>query len=352
MLALLATANVGSGAIAQQAPVVVDAEVVELAGRTEALSAVGELMANEAVTIRPQIDGRIREIHFNEGSHIEQGALLFTLEDELYRAQLDEATATLNLAAANSSRASVLASSKAGTERSRDEAIAQLRVAEARKAIAEKNLSDTRIHAPFSGELGLRKVSVGAYISKGDDLVDLIQTDPLKVTFQLPERVLRHLSVGQPVEVQVDALPGERFAGKVTVISPQVSAAGRSLQLRAEIDNREGRLRPGLFARVNLVISERDQAMFVAETALIPRGNDQFVFRVVDGKAVETKVRIGQRRAGKVEILEGLEPSDIVVTGGQMKLRNGAPVEVTGIVAPSPIGASREEGRSSAAERS
>ncbi|WP_170984170.1 efflux RND transporter periplasmic adaptor subunit [Rhodoligotrophos defluvii] len=308
----------------------VDAAPVTRQPLSETLPAAGALAPNEAVVIRPQIDGRIAAIHFEEGHRVEQGALLFSLDDVLYKAQLDEAKANFALAKQNSDRATQLLTSRAGTERARDEALAQLRVAEARVAIAEKNLSETRIYAPFAGEVGLRTVSVGAYVSRGDDLVELIQTDPLKVTFQLPERVLRHLGLGQPVDVAVDALPGDRFAGKVTVIAPQVTSAGRSLQLRAEIPNREGRLKPGLFARVSVTVSQRQDALFVPETALVPKGSDQFVYRIVEGLARETKVAIGVRQAGLVEVMRGLQPSDVVVTAGQMKLRDGDAVEIVG----------------------
>ncbi|WP_342643243.1 efflux RND transporter periplasmic adaptor subunit [Rhodoligotrophos ferricapiens] len=317
-------------AFAEVKAVAVDAAPVVRQALSETLSAAGALAPNESVVVRPQIDGRIAEIHFQEGHRIEAGELLFTLDDELYKAQLDEAKANFALAKQNSDRASQLLSSRAGTERARDEALAQRRVAEARVAVAEKNLSDTRIYAPFSGELGLRKVSIGAYVSQGDDLVDLVQTDPLKVTFQLPERVLRFLDVGQPVDVTVDARPGETFSGKVTVIAPEVTVSGRSLQLRAEIDNREGRLRPGLFARVSVTVSQREDALFVPETALVPRGNEHFVYRVLDGKARETGVVIGARKSGLVEIVKGLSPSDIVVSAGQMKLRDGDAVEIVG----------------------
>ncbi len=326
--AMMAAALSPPAARAEAVPV--DAAPVTRQPLSETLPAAGALAPNEAVVIRPQIDGRIAAIHFEEGHRVEQGALLFSLDDVLYKAQLDEAKANFALAKQNSDRATQLLTSRAGTERARDEALAQLRVAEARVAIAEKNLSETRIYAPFAGEVGLRTVSVGAYVSRGDDLVELIQTDPLKVTFQLPERVLRHLGLGQPVDVAVDALPGDRFAGKVTVIAPQVTSAGRSLQLRAEIPNREGRLKPGLFARVSVTVSQRQDALFVPETALVPKGSDQFVYRIVEGLARETKVAIGVRQAGLVEVMRGLQPSDVVVTAGQMKLRDGDAVEIVG----------------------
>ncbi|MGF7161949.1 membrane fusion protein (multidrug efflux system) [Rhodoligotrophos appendicifer] len=339
VLACVAAMSCMATAVSAQTPgqiVPVDAARVEMRQVTEALSAVGELTANESVVIRPEIDGRIAEIHFEEGQRVGVGSLLFTLDDALYRAQVAEAEANLALSRQNDDRAEQLFKSRAGTERSRDESLAQLRIAEARLQIAQKNLGDTRILAPFDGILGLRSVSVGAYVTKGIDLVDLIQTDPLKVSFQLPERFLAHLSVGQGVEVTVDALPGEKFGGRVTVISPSITIAGRSLSLRAEISNPQDRLKPGLFARVNLTVAQREQAMLIPETALMPRGSEQFVYRVVDGKAQETAIRIGVRRAGAVEVVGGLNREDVVITGGQQKLRNGSAVKVVGGSAASP----------------
>jgi membrane fusion protein (multidrug efflux system) len=130
--------------------------------------------------------------------------------------------------------------------------------------------------------------------------------------------------------VTVDAFPGRAFEGEVYALDPRVDTAGRSIAIRARVPNSDRVLRPGLFARVNLAIESRKNALIVPDQAIVPRGEERFVFKVVDGKAVMTKVILGQRRGGRVEIVEGLEPGDVVVTAGQIKIRDGAPVKVVG----------------------
>jgi membrane fusion protein (multidrug efflux system) len=171
---------------------------------------------------------------------------------------------------------------------------------------------------------------VGAYAKAGEDLAELVAIDLMKVSFDVPERYLSAISEGQKVEVIVDALASEAFAGKLVTISPRVTAAGRSLRLRASVDNSSGRLRPGLFARANLEIAERAEALLVPESAIVPQAEKRLVFKVTDGKAVMTEVELGLRRAGKVEVTKGLASGDIVVSAGQLKLRDGAAVTIVG----------------------
>jgi membrane fusion protein (multidrug efflux system) len=174
--------------------------------------------------------------------------------------------------------------------------------------------------------VGLRKVSVGDFVGVGQDMVNLEQIDPLKADFRVAEIYLAALRRGQRIELTVDAFPGENFTGEVYAIDPLIDESGRSILLRARLPNSDGVLRPGLFARVTLVLNEREDAVQVPEQALVPQGQDQYVFRVVDGKAVFTEVSVGIRREGMVEILDGLGPDDEVVTAGQLKIRDGAAV--------------------------
>ncbi|QPC43107.1 efflux RND transporter periplasmic adaptor subunit [Kaustia mangrovi] len=306
----------------------VEAVTVEPEPLTVTIEAAAGLTANESVVISPEIDGRIAEIAFSEGDPVKKDDLLFRLKDDLLRAQWEEAKASLKLAEQNFERATALLQKRAGTERALDEAQAQLLINEARVAVARERLDETRIHAPFGGYVGFRSVSVGDYVSKGDELVEVVSVDPMKVTFDIPERYLRDVALGQTVTVTLDALPGESFTGKVTAMSPRVTAAGRSLRLRAEVANENARLKPGLFARVAVTLAERDTALLVPESAIVPRGSERFVYTVAEGKAHFVKVVPGVRRAGRVEIREGLEPGDVVVTAGQLKLRDGAPVTV------------------------
>jgi membrane fusion protein (multidrug efflux system) len=235
--------------------------------------------------------------------------------------------ASLELSRANYDRALDLLQRGAGTTKARDEALAELRADEAGLHLSRARLDKTVITAPFDGVVGLRKVSVGDFVNVGQDMVNLEQIHPLKADFRVAEVYLAAVRPGQRIELAVDAFPGENFAGEVYAIDPLIDESGRSIVLRARLPNEDGRLRPGLFARVTLVLNERNDALQIPEQALVPQGQEQFVFRVVDGKAALTKVAVGIRREGMVEIIEGLGPQDQVVTAGQLKIRDGAPVQ-------------------------
>jgi membrane fusion protein (multidrug efflux system) len=218
--------------------------------------------------------------------------------------------------------------------RARDEAQAQLAIDHAEVDLARARLDKTRIAAPFAGVVGLREVSVGNYVSPGQDLVNLEDIDPIKVDFPVPERALSAVEVGQPIEVTVDAWPGRTFEGEVYAIDPQINAQGRSIAIRATIDNPESLLRPGLFATVRLITARREQAVLVPEQAIFAQQGKPYVYKVVDGVARLTEVQLGGRRVGQAEIVSGLAAGDVVVTAGQIKLRDGAAVRVIDAAAP------------------
>jgi len=308
----------------------VEAAKVTAAPLREQVTAVGTLLSNEAVTVSSEIPGRLKEIHFQEGQPVEQGAALFTLDDSVYRAQLADAEAKLKLAEQTNKRTSTLFSSKYATAQSADEAASNLAVSTAATELARVQLEKTRIVAPFSGIVGLRHVSVGEYITAGQALVNLEAIEPVKADFRVPEKFLPAIKVGQTIRIKIDAFPDDTFEGKVYAIDPKLDVAGRSLLVRAIVPNRDLRLRPGLFARVTVLLQLKEDALSVPEAAIVPQGDSQFVFKIVDGKAKLTKVVTGTRREGRVEIVEGLALGDEVVTAGQLKIRDGSAVSVIG----------------------
>jgi membrane fusion protein (multidrug efflux system) len=309
-------------------PVAVEAAKVEAAPLSEQVTAVGTLLSNEAVTISSEIPGRLKEIHFEEGRAVEQGAPLFTLDDSVYQAQLADAEAKMKLAEQTHERTTQLFKNKYATAQSADESTSNLAVSTATVDLARVQLDKTRILAPFSGIVGLRHVSAGEYITAGQALVNLEAINPVKADFRVPEKFLPAIRVGQAIEIKVDAFPKETFQGKVYAIDPRLDVAGRSLLVRAIVPNPEQRLRPGLFARVTVLLQLKEDALSIPEQAIVPQGDDQFVFKIVDGTARMTKVVTGTRRAGKVEIVEGLTAGDQVVTAGQLKIRDGSAVSV------------------------
>jgi membrane fusion protein (multidrug efflux system) len=307
-------------------PVPVETAPVRIEAVADRVASTGSLRSNESVVIRPEIAGRIVAIHFAEGSAVDAGAPLFSLDATIYEAELAQAEANLNLSQRNYERTNQLSRKDWTSERAMDEARSALERDRAATALVRARLAKTRIPAPFSGLIGLRKVSVGDYVVPGQDLVNFESLEPIKVDFGVPERHLARLARGQRVAVHVDAFPGRTFDGEILAVDPLIDAGGRSIAVRAAVPNPQQLLRPGLFARVEVTLAVRPQAITIPEEAIVPRGNDRLVFRVIDGKAVLTPVETGQRQDGRVEIVAGLGPGDVVVTAGHLKIRDGAAV--------------------------
>jgi membrane fusion protein (multidrug efflux system) len=319
----------GAGAApGAQTAVVVEAAKVEIMAMPQTITAVGSLRSDESITVRPEVAGRISAILFQEGQRVTKGATLIRLDSSVNQAEVQQSRANLKLAQSKYDRAVDLAKSNFISGQAKDEAENNLRVAEAAVQLAEARLAKTEIRAPFSGIIGLRVVSIGDYVKEGADVVNLESIDPLKVDFRVPEIYMKQIQVGQTLRVQLDALPGDGFDGKVFAVNPLVDAAGRAIVIRALVRNSDTSLRPGMFARVRLITRDEKGALTVPEQAIVPQGDEQFVFRIADGRAQRVKIDVGQRRDGRVEVLRGLDASDMVVTAGHLKIRDGVPVTV------------------------
>lgn len=301
----------------------VEAKQAETVALRETVSAVGTLRAAESVVIKPEVAGRIAAIHFEGGARVRKGDLLVALDSSIVAAEVEQTRAELALSRANYQRAADLARQKFLSERARDEAAANLHVLEARLKLAQAHLQKTSIRAPFGGVLGLRNISPGDYVSAGKELVTLEDVSQMRVDLRLPERYLGQLRSGQHLEVAFDAYPGQRFEATLEAIDVQVDANGRSVVARGRLPNQDALLRTGMFARVSLTLSQRDHAVMVPEEALFSVGDEQYVYRIDDGRATRVRVRTGLRRDGRVEIVEGVRSGEQVVTAGQLKLVPG-----------------------------
>lgn len=290
------------------------------------ISAIGTLLADESVMIRPEIIGRVATFHFAEGQRVEQGVALVSLDASEYRSQVAQSQASVKLAQLKFNRTKDLLRKSLSSQQQYDEDAATLDAAQAKLALDEDRLAKTVIHAPFGGIMGLRKVSPGAMVQPGQDLVSLENITQLKMDFRIPEIYLPDIKSGLELNLSSDAYPGQVFKGSVYAIAPAIDESSRSILLRARVPNNQALLRPGLFAKVTLRLAQRDNAPLVPEEALWPVGQNLFVYRVVDGKAMLTKIKIGQRMKGQVEVLEGVSAGDTVVSAGQMKIRNEAAV--------------------------
>ena len=316
----------GPGATGQAQATPVETAPVETIRLPQSITTVGSLRSDESVTLRPEVAGRIAAIQFQEGQRIAKGTTMVRLDAAINQAELQQARANHTLAKSKFDRAVDLSKSNFISGQARDEAENTLQVAEAALQLVEARLAKTEIKAPFSGIIGLRSVSVGDYVKEGADLVNLESIDPLKVDFRVPEVYLRQVQAGQPLEIALDAYPNKTFEGRVLAVNPLLDAAGRSVVIRAQVKNQDSTLRPGMFARVRLITKDSSEALVVPEQALVPQGNEQFLFKVVDNRAVRAKVDVGQRRDGKAEILSGVSVGEIIVTAGQQRLRDGVPV--------------------------
>ena len=316
----------------------VEAAPVKIAASRREVAAIGTLRSNESISVRPEVNGRIVEIGFAEGQRVRKGQPLARLDTSVERAELAQAQASLALAKANFERAEELVKRGAGTQRALDEARWKLRNDEAAVALVQARLEKYTLMAPFDGVAGLRRVSLGEYVSAGTEIVNLEMIDPLKVDFRVPEVFLASVRNGQAINANVDAFPGRAFAGEIYAIDPLIDAAGRSIVIRARVANADDALRPGLFARVTLTLAVRENAVFVPEESLIPMGDQKFVIKLVDPpaganfpqgakQAKQVPIKLGERRKGEVEVVEGLVAGDTVITAGVLKVRDGMPVQ-------------------------
>lgn len=294
------------------------------------VDAVGSLRAIQGVDVSAEVPGVVAEISFESGARVAADELLVQLDDSTEQAELRSLDAQLQLARLDYERAlgQRTAVSQAELDRAKSVMDSLAARADAQRAIIAKKA----IRAPFPGQLGIRQVDIGQYLSPGAAIVTLQSLDPIYVDFTLPERHLQALAVGQTVQVEVAAYPGEVFTGRVSAISPKVEANTRSVPLRGTISNVEGRLYPGMFARVAVLAGGLDPVLTLPRTAVsfYPYGDSVFVIGgegenlVVERRHVVT----GRVRDGRVEILEGVGVGEQVVGAGQLKLRGGQPVRI------------------------
>ncbi|AFK57200.1 efflux RND transporter periplasmic adaptor subunit [Tistrella mobilis] len=327
LLTMLPVPGIGA-AFAQGAPqgMPVEAAKARLEPFAETITVAGGLEAVQAIDVASEITGRLSAIEVADGARVKAGQVLFRLDDAIARTVLAEAQASIEVNRRNAERARDLARRGAGTARASDEAEAELLITQAQVQSAKVQLEKTVITAPFDGIAGFRQVDLGAYVSPGQTLTTLDDIDPIRAVFRLPERFAGSVHPGTAVTVEVEAFPGERFPARVAAIDPRLDPGGRSLAVRAEIDNADGRLKPGMFARITAVLNEIGDALIIPEQAIVPGRDGPFVYKIVDGKATPQPVTIGARRVGEVGVTKGLADGDLIITAGQIKIGPGMPV--------------------------
>jgi len=316
-----------------QPPAVVAATEVREETWQPLLRSVGSLVAASGIDVATEVAGKVSAIHFRSGSEVEAGAPLVQLDDTVDRANLEGLRADRRLAQVQLGRAADLFQRKVISKSEYDEAQARYDAAAARVKEQEALIAKKRITAPFAGLAGIRRVDIGEYLSPGGAVVRLRAVTPIFVDYSLPERHFAALAEGQRVEIEVDAYPGEVFTGEVSAIDAGLEEGTRSLWVRATLENRDGRLRSGMFARVRTLQSEQQQVRTVPRTAISYNTYGDFVYVIAtdeEGQQVvrRRQVETGSVREGRVAIRHGLEAGEQVVRAGLVKLRDGQSVKI------------------------
>ncbi len=310
---------------------------------TRTIEGVGDVLAAEAVTVTAEAAGRVAAINFAEGSNVAQGAVLVRLDAEQESAEVATRTAEAAELKGRLGRLQRLVGEGAIPRGDVADLGRNVEAANARIASARTVVADTLIRAPFAGTLGLRQVSVGAFVQPGTELVTLDRLDSVKLRFAVPESSLGRVRVGSSVEVRSPAFPKDVFRGRITAFASRLDPSLRTLTAEARLPNPGRRLRPGMLGNVT-VSAETVQAVVIPAIALQVRGATQFVYRIDRGCAVRSEVAIGQREPDGVEILRGLKAGDLVATEGFDNLSSGTPVIDKRVTAQRARGSAEQKG--------
>lgn len=318
---------------AAQAPLDVVIAKVETKRLANQIEALGTLYANETAELTANLTETISRINFSDGQRVEAGDILVELTNREQQAQLEEARASLADSRRQRDRVRQLVDSNALPAQQLDERTREFDIARARLSAVEARLSDRVIRAPFDGVVGLRQVSVGTLLTPGTRVATLHDDSQMKLDFSVPELRMTQVGPGQQVTATSRAFAGREFTGEVAMLDNEVDPVTRSVRVRALVPNQDGLLRPGMLMSTRIESAPR-QALVIPEEALLPQGSQQFVMLLVDKDDKQTgerrEIKIGDRLPGLVEVVEGLEEGQVVITHGNFRLQPGQPVSVKG----------------------
>ncbi|MBT0585313.1 efflux RND transporter periplasmic adaptor subunit [Alteromonas oceanisediminis] len=303
------------------------AETVSVEPFAIVIEALGTAQANESVELTAQQAQTVKLIAFDDGDIVEKGDLLVELNNRAEIARVNELEINIADAKRQLQRIENLAKDRVASQQLLDEQRARVDALSAQLDVAQANLSELKIHAPFSGKLGLRQVSIGTLVRPGDVITTLDDIERVKVDFNLSETHLASVSKGQSVTAASVAYPGETFTGQISTIDARLDPMTRSINVRAIIDNPEGKLRPGMLLQIT-VQKRVLNTIVIPEKALIPNQEKQFVFVIEEGIAHSREVKVGERRPGIAQITSGLSPGETIVTEGTLRLRDQSPVQI------------------------
>lgn len=309
-------------------PLEVNGIIVSPAAFASNIEVTGTVEANESVSLQSEVSGLVTGIYFREGSEVKKGTLLVKINDRDIQAQLQEALTRQGLSAANENRAKQLLQKGAISQEEYDTSLADLKSLKAQAQLIRAQLAKTSIIAPFSGKIGLRSISAGEYITPASVIANLLSTDPVKISFSVPEKYKKQVKLNSLITFRTDG-SSQIYTGKVFAMEPGIDAQTRSLQLKALAANHNHELLPGAFARISLALDVQEQAILIPNEAIIPVLKGKTVFLCKDGKARQVPVQAGTRTDENILISSGLSVGDTVLTTGALSLKADAPVKVT-----------------------
>ena len=299
----------------------------------ETLALVGSLAANEMIQIKAEAEGVIAEIPFQEGQAVKKGDLLVRLDESKWMAGLAESEANLKISEATFERNKQLLRDKLISQQEYDQSAAIFHGHHATVELRKRMLQDARVLAPFAGVVGSRQVSPGQVIAKDATLTWLVDASIIKAEFNVPERFMGDLKLGQHLDLKVAAFPKEKFRGEVYFIAPQLDPGTRTVLVKARVPNQEHKLRPGMFANLDLTVTTRESSVVIPETAIvrIMQEDRATVFTVTETNTVAvTPVKLGIRLPGQVEVIEGLRGGERIIVEGVQKVGPGSRVVAAG----------------------
>jgi membrane fusion protein (multidrug efflux system) len=324
-------------------PEAVTSAQVEVTEWEPTTPAIGSLVAVRGVVLAAELPGTVREIAFESGAFVKRGALLVRFDTSAEEAQLAAAEASASLARLGLERARKLRQGEANAQADLDAADARAKEADATVANLRAVIAKKTLRAPFDGRIAIRQVELGQVVSPGSPIASLQSVSPIHADFWLPQQALARLQPGQPARVRTDTFPGEEWDGEITTVNPEVDPSTRNVRVRATLENRDGRLRPGMFVNVEIRSPEKRSVLTIPATAVIfaPYGDSVFAIEEKKDETGRTSavarqkfVRTGERRGDLVAVISGLSPGETVVSSGAFKLRNGAAVAVNNALAP------------------
>jgi membrane fusion protein (multidrug efflux system) len=306
----------------------VEALVIKTAELDSKVIVTGSIQANEMLELKSETSGKITNIYFREGKPVKKGEVLVQVNDDEILAQVEKQKHTRTLSEGIEFRQRKLLEKDAISQEEYDNALTGLKTTEADIRLLEAQLEKTKIKAPFDGMIGLRYVSEGAYITPSTNIATLYSMNPAKIEFAVPGRYSTQVRPGQKIQFTVES-DSATFQGEVYAVEPQIDQNTRTLRIRSIADNRQGRLLPGQFVKVELILESISDAILVPTEAVIPELNGHKVYVFERGKAKEVKVLTGIRSNLTLEIVSGLNPNDTLITTGVLQLQPGIDVQIT-----------------------